>query len=133
MVAQALATDNAAKGEEDDEDIKHKNMNNILLGIQSSSLYLIGLPDLPRKTYGHLTKHFARDGIVVLGLLRGVFANMSYGPKANKMPYVYTNPDRESELFACDRAFVLSTVPMQANKLNVKVSFLHYTIKLVLL
>lgn len=33
---------------------------------------------------------------------------MSFGAKGNKMPYVYTNPHKDTELFTCDRVFVLS-------------------------
>lgn len=42
------------------------------------------------------------------GLLRGTFPHTNTGPKANKMPYVFTNPPRDTELFTCDKVFVLS-------------------------
>jgi len=32
---------------------------------------------------------------------------MHLGPRGNKLPYVYTNPSKESELFRCDKVFVL--------------------------
>jgi hypothetical protein len=39
------------------------------------------------------------DAPGVAGLLRGTFANMAMGPKANKLPYVFTNPHRDSEVW----------------------------------
>jgi hypothetical protein len=29
------------------------------------------------------------------------------------MPYVYTNPQKDTEIFSCDRVFVLSQVPLE--------------------
>ena len=34
------------------------------------------------------------------------------GPKGNKLPYVFTNPPSDTELFSCDRVFVLSQTPL---------------------
>ena len=105
-----------------DDDERAASSKSPLNQIAGSCLYLISIPDnLLKKTYGSLFKHLARDNCIPLGLLRGTFAAMSMGPKANKMPYVFTNPDRDSEVFSCDRVFVLSTVAMQANRLAVKV------------
>jgi hypothetical protein len=59
--------------------------------------------------------------MIPLGLLRGTFANMNMGPKANRMPYVFTNPSKETELFSCDRVFVLATTPQRAtDKVDMK-------------
>lgn len=46
------------------------------------------------------------------GILRGVFANTKSGPKNNKMPYVFTNPPKDTELFTCDKVFILSQTNM---------------------
>jgi hypothetical protein len=90
------------------------------VGIQAitgSSLYQIPIPeDLETKTYGSLFKHLCKDDIVPLGILRGVFANMSMGAKSNKSPYVFTNPPKDTELFMCDRVFVLSQKVLTATK-----------------
>jgi hypothetical protein len=81
--------------------------------IKGSCLYQIPLPEgLERKSYGLLYKTLTRQGLIPLGLLRGTFSNMNMGPKANRMPYVYTNPDKNAELFICDRVFVLSPKPV---------------------
>jgi len=41
-----------------------------------------------------------------------VFAHTKLGSKANKTPYVYTNPSKDTELFTCDKVFVLSQTPV---------------------
>jgi hypothetical protein len=77
--------------------------------IRGSALYQISVPEkLDTKTYGSLSHELATRGILPLGLLRGVFSNMSVGARSNKMPYVYTNPSKDTELFSCDKVFVLS-------------------------
>lgn len=90
------------------------------VGIQAitgSALYQIPIPeDLDTKTYGSLFKYLCKDDIVPLGLLRGVFANMSMGAKSNKMAYVFTNPPKDTELFTCDRVFVLSQKVLTSTK-----------------
>ena len=53
-------------------------------------------------------KHLALEGILAIGLLRGMLYHMNIGPKSNKMVYVYTNPSDDTEVFSCDRVFVLS-------------------------
>mmetsp|Transcript_23872 Transcript_23872/g.35024 ORF Transcript_23872/g.35024 Transcript_23872/m.35024 type:complete len:1148 (-) Transcript_23872:179-3622(-) len=103
-----------------------KNRNPLLankrpkVGIQAvtgSALYQIPIPDnLESKTYGSLFKHLCKDGILPLGLLRGVFTNMSMGAKSNKMSYVFTNPSKDTELFTCDRVFVLSQKVLTSSK-----------------
>lgn len=92
--------------------------------IESSCLYQMSLPEnLEKKTYGALYQHLASQGIVPLGLLRGVFSNMNMGAKANRSPYVYTNPDKDTELYTCDRVFVLSIKPQRVTgKVDMKVS-----------
>lgn len=89
-----------------------------------SSLYQIPMPDgLKDKTYGALVKLLASRGILAIGLLRGLLHNMHLGPKGNKMVYVYTNPSKDTEVFSCDRVFVLSQKVL-GNKLLFNVMFI---------
>ena len=92
--------------------------------IQGSCLYQMSIPEsFTEHTYGKLFKELSVQGIIPLGILRGTFSGMNMGPKANRAPYVYTNPDKETELFKCDKIFVLSPKPLQADgKLDLKVS-----------
>jgi hypothetical protein len=96
---------------------------NKIKDILGSCLYQMSIPDgYHNKTYGRLFKHLSGLGIVPIGLLRGTFAGMSVGPRANRAPYVYTNPDKDTELFHCDKVFVLSTKPVQVDsKIDIKV------------
>ena len=95
--------------------------------IVGSTLYQVSLPDLANRTYGYLYKHLASKGIIPLGVYRGVFAHMKLGPKQNKYSYCYTNPAKDTELFSCDKVYVLSPIPLLTpNKKSVKVSLLNY-------
>ena len=52
------------------------------------------------------------------------------GPRANKMPYVFTNPHKDTELYLCDRVFVLSQKVLNNSKLSTKEvfeNFMHAT------
>jgi hypothetical protein len=93
--------------------------------IQGSCLYQMAIPEnFNEKTYGKLFQKLSTQGIIPLGILRGTFHGLSVGPKANRAPYVYTNPDKDVELFKCDKIFVLSTKPLQADsKLDLKVRY----------
>lgn len=84
----------------------------------------MSLPEnLEMKTYGSLYQNLASQGVIPLGLLRGIFSNMNMGPKANRTPYVFTNPPKDTELYSCDRVFVLSIKPQRvAAKVDMKVS-----------
>jgi hypothetical protein len=102
--------------------IEHKDYNEIaasagttqikprgLAAVMGSSLYQIPIPDdLESHTFGALFKHLAKSDMIPLGIFRGVFQQMKTGPKANKMSYVFTNPPKDTELFSCDKVFVLS-------------------------
>ena len=89
--------------------------------IESSSLYQIPIPDnLETRTYGSLFNRLITTGVIPLGLFRGVFTNMSVGAKGNKLSYVYTNPSKDTELFTCDRVFVLSPKVISATKMTPK-------------
>lgn len=80
-----------------------------------SALYQIPVlvEGLESRTYGALYSHLAKRKQIPLGILRGVFSNTKSGPKANKMPYVFTNPPKDTELFSCDKVFVLSQNPVK--------------------
>ena len=85
--------------------------------VVGSGLYQIKVPDQGEvRTYGEMFSSFTKKGILPLGLYRGVFKNMNVGPKQNKMPYVFTNPPKETELFSCDKVFVLSQKPLMGKR-----------------
>jgi hypothetical protein len=88
-------------------------------GLIGSALYQINLPEgLQTRTYGALYRLLTRRKQIPLGILRGVFAHTKSGPKANKMPYVYTNPPKDTELFSCDKIFVLSQTPVKITRVT---------------
>jgi hypothetical protein len=77
--------------------------------LKGSSLYQIPIPEgLTNRTYGALFKLLVTKNMIPLGLLRGVVSSTKTGPKGNKVPYVFTNPSPDSEIFACDKVFVLA-------------------------
>lgn len=86
--------------------------------LTSAALYQIPVmvEGLESRTYGALYSHLARRNLIPLGILRGIFANTKSGPKNNKMPYVFTNPPKDTELFSCDKVFVLSQKPVKIVK-----------------
>lgn len=80
----------------------------------SSSLYQISIPEgLESRTYGALFQLLCKRKQIPLGLLRGTFPHTNTGPKANRMPYVFTNPPKDTELFTCDKVFILSPEPIR--------------------
>jgi hypothetical protein len=104
-----------------------KNDSSSLSQVQGSCLYQLELHDSLYKvtsypTYGSLFKKLSSEGIIPLGLLRGVFNGCSLGPTGNKSPYVFTNPDKDTPLYKYDKVFVLSTKPiLSTKKLGLKV------------
>lgn len=104
-------------GHESEENrIKFQKTLSPINEIKGSCLYQINLPEgLEKKTYGALYKHLSTQGMIPLGLLRGTFTNINMGPKANRTPYVFTNPDKDTELYGCDRVFLLSPTPFQTS------------------
>lgn len=77
--------------------------------ISGSSVYQLPIPEgLEAKTYGAVMKHFAKEGVLCVGLLRGLLYGLTVGPKGNHTPYVFTNPSKNTEVYSCDRVFVLS-------------------------
>jgi hypothetical protein len=118
LMATALTEDGVELPEDDD---RFKSLKSSLNSVESSCLYLINIPDtLPKKNFGALFKHFAKENCVPIGLLRGIYSQIGMGSKSNKMPYVFTNPDRDCELFTCDRVFILSPLPIQAKQPTIK-------------
>jgi hypothetical protein len=87
-----------------------------LSSIKGSYLYQIPLPEsMESKTYGALYEYLSKQDIIPLGLLRGTFNSLILGPMANKLPYVYANPSKDTVLYSCDKVFVLSMKPVGVN------------------
>ena len=96
---------------------KNAVVNSKMFDGMGSSLHQILVPDnLKKQTYGELFKALSQRGMIPLGLLRGTFPAMNIGPKGNKLPYVYTNPSKETEVFSCDKVFVLSQKSLNTTK-----------------
>lgn len=78
--------------------------------LMGSRLYQIPVPsDLPVPTYGSLLEHLADQGILAIGLLRGVsIDDQEEDLFGNDMPYVVTNPDFRAVVTAVDRVFCLA-------------------------
>lgn len=95
---------------------RHTEPKNGISAVVGSSLYQIKIPEMGIRTYGELFKALVKDGLIPLGLYRGVIKTMGVGPKQNRMPYVFTNPPKETELFSCDKVFVLSQKPIMGKR-----------------
>ena len=104
-----------------------KSGGSALSTVKGSCLYQLELQDSSYKvttypTYGSLFKQLSSEGIIPLGLLRGVFPGCSLGPTGNTSPYVFTNPDKDTQLHKCDKVYVLSIQPIKSTKkLDMKV------------
>lgn len=76
---------------------------------KSSSLYQVDIPSqFVGKSYMTLFRHFSKDGIIPIALYRGVVKHLGLGRLMNHLPYVYTNPSKEAEIFNGDKVFILS-------------------------
>jgi len=76
--------------------------------IVGSSLYQISLPaEFDQKPYGTLMEYLTSKNILPLGLLRGGDRD-GQGCQEDFMPFVFTNPDKDTKLHLCDRVFCLS-------------------------
>lgn len=76
--------------------------------IIGSSLYQISLPsEFALKPYGRLMEYLTSKNILPLGLLREVVDSGEDGQESF-MPFVFTNPDKDTELHPGDRVFCLS-------------------------
>jgi voltage-gated potassium channel Kch len=102
----------AGESEQERKRYRQNGRKHGLAGVKSSTLCQIPIPEgLESRTYGALFRFLAKTGVIPVGLFRGVFPQMKVGSKNNKMSYVYTNPPRDTELFSCDKVFVLSCTP----------------------
>jgi hypothetical protein len=76
---------------------------------RSSSLFQVPIPDgLETMTYGAMFRHIAKHHVIPIGILRGVFRGFKVGPRKNSLNYVFANPPPDTELFTCDKIFVLA-------------------------
>lgn len=67
-------------------------------------MYQIPIPkEFVGKSYGELFNYFVGKGTLCMGLYRG--ANST---SINRLPYVFTNPDKRAIVKKADVAFVLS-------------------------
>ncbi len=99
-----------------------KEKKSILQSKKSSCMYMISVPEnLENKTYAGLFKHLARENVLPLGLLRDLPPNTPVGQRGNKMPYVFTNPEKTAEIMPNDKVYVLSMTPMSVSKESIKV------------
>eukprot|EP01038_Epipyxis_sp_PR26KG_P006416 gene6416-8833_t len=100
--------------DEDDSDITANNDKNITKSSKSNAKVI-------NKRYSELFRYLTKQKMIPLGLLRGVIPSIGMGLKANKSPYVYTNPHKNSIVYECDKVFVLSIKPIQSQgPVNVK-------------
>ena len=94
-----------------------ENWNKQLKGkvrpIEDSVMYQIPVPvSFYGKTYGELFEYLCLDeNVVPLGLYRGLFPGDEIGPQDNFIPYVYTNPSKDTRLCSTDYTYILSTTP----------------------
>ena len=88
----------------------------------SSFLYQIDIPfEFNGSTYGDLWNHLASQNIIALGLLRSRCSSSDddndygYGYDEDGLPnscFVFTNPQRHSDIIQGDKVFVLSQSPL---------------------
>jgi hypothetical protein len=96
-----------------------KNKTKGIAAIKGSCVYQINIPtDLETQTYGALYNYLSERSIIPIGIYRGIVPQMKVGPKGNKMCYAFTNPAKDTELFSCDKIFVLSQNPLKSGKLH---------------
>ena len=82
------------------------------LRARSSRIYEIPIPDgLPSMTYGCLFKQLIRRSQIPLALMRGIIKYRDQGALGNKLRYCFTNPPKDTEIFAHDSIMVLSPRP----------------------
>jgi hypothetical protein len=99
-----------------------QNARNGLKTLFGSSLYQVAIPEeFAGKTYGQLFNHYCNEGGLCIGLLRGTWSQLTFGPNSNRMPYVYTNPSASTLLYKCDKVFILSQQILTSYKASVKV------------
>ena len=97
---------------------KNKDNKIEIQSIVSSCIYQMPIPEIATKTYGSLFNKLSTQGIIPIALLRGVFPQTGVGPRLNTKPYVFTNPQKDTEIFSCDKVFVLSQKPIELQGIN---------------
>ena len=103
--------------------LTESNRSNVgLKSLSGSSLYQVAVPEgFAGRSYGKLFDYFAAKDCLCIGLLRGIYSNMTVGPCSNRMPYVYTNPSPVTKLYKCDKVFVLSQRVLTSSRTSIKV------------
>lgn len=87
-------------------------LNRGIQAIKGSSLYQIPIPkEFVGHKYGDLFHHFSSQGILCIGLYRGASTTTH-----NRLPYVYTNPEKKAIVLKSDFAFVLSQKELMTNE-----------------
>jgi len=85
------------------------NPKDWLASLKGSTLYQARIPDkYINKHYGSLFQDFSSRGIIPLGLYRGVNKHIHIGRRMNRVPFVYTNPAKNTEIFVGDKVFILA-------------------------
>ena len=88
--------------------------------IKGSSLYQIDIPDgYIGRSYFSLVKHLAKDNMLPIALYRGIVPQLTLGRLMNHLPYVYTNPKKDAEIFFGDKVFVLAPKGKYSSTLKV--------------
>jgi hypothetical protein len=86
----------------------HKMKHKIGAAIDSQ-LFLIGIPSkYHSKTYFELFSYLVGYGMVPMGLQRGVMKKLKIGRQGNILPYVLTNPKKDTLLSKDDAVYVLA-------------------------
>lgn len=81
--------------------------------LNGSSLYQAPIPEkYVNGSYGALFKAFSVRGIIPMGLYRGVNKHINIGRRMNRVPYVFTNPPKHTEIFNGDKVFILAARQM---------------------
>ena len=84
-------------------------MARIVGHLEGSDLRIMPVPrDFVQKTYGEMAKWLMKQHILPMALRRGVKSALRIGENGNGYPYVYTCPDQEATLYACDSVFILA-------------------------
>lgn len=91
----------------------NKHLKGKIPPVEDSVMYQIPVPvSYFGKTYGELFEHLClEENVVSLGLFRGLSPGDDIGPQDNFVPYVYTNPSKQTTLCSTDHVYILSTTP----------------------
>lgn len=110
---------NAAKIFSGESTMSDRNIASVF-DIRGSSLYQIDVPDgYVGRSYFSLVKHLAKENMLPIALYRGVVPQLTLGRLMNHLPYVYTNPKKDAEIFFGDKVFVLAPKGRYSSTLKV--------------